>query len=173
MARIWKNVGRGTLNATVNSSDTTWIVDDPNLTLPVLASGESCDLACGTEYVLASGPSSGTTTKTYTVARQQDGSTAAAHTAGAQVVHPITAGALGAFTQEGSATYEVAFTAQTTVTILNSAHGFGHPRLQVHVYDTASPMVEIAPATVTVSRLTYTVIVTFSGSTSGYINISG
>lgn len=65
------------------------------------------------------------------------------------------------------------FTAQTTVTVLGSAHGFATAALLVAVWDNGSPRQAIAASTITVDTSTFNVVATFAGATTGRIVIDG
>ena len=69
--------------------------------------------------------------------------------------------------------YAVAFTSQTSVTILGTTHGLAKVDIAVTVWDTSSPRAEIGANRVTVDDVTFDVVVTFGESQSGRIVLIG
>lgn len=65
------------------------------------------------------------------------------------------------------------FTAQTSVTILGTTHGFGTKNLIVSCYDNASPANHIQPSSYTVNGTTFDVVVNFATAQTGYCVING
>lgn len=66
-----------------------------------------------------------------------------------------------------------AFTAQTSVTILGTTHGFGTKNLIVSCYDNASPANHIQPASYTVDGTSFNVVINFATAQTGYCVING
>ena len=66
-----------------------------------------------------------------------------------------------------------AFTAQTTVTVLGSAHSFGTPNLLVQVWDAGTPRRLLRPAGISIHPTTFDVTVTFGQPQSGTVVVSG
>lgn len=73
----------------------------------------------------------------------------------------------------GTANYEEGFTAQTSVTMTDAEHGFGHAKLLVACYDNSSPKVQIIPDSVDINTSTFAVTVTFSEATTGSCVVNG
>ena len=63
----------------------------------------------------------------------------------------------------------VAFTNQTSVTILGTTHGYGTDRLLVNVYDASTPRLWLPLTPVTIHPSTFDVTVTFAQAQSGVI----
>lgn len=83
-----------------------------------------------------------------------------------------TAGCIGGG-GSGGPNYHAAFTSQTTVTILGTAHQLGNANLLLQCYDNATVPNAIEPATWTVNPSTYDVIITFASAQSGYCALNG
>jgi hypothetical protein len=69
--------------------------------------------------------------------------------------------------------YSLSFTAQTTVTISGTAHGFGTANLLVECYDSATPAKRIEADSITVHPTTYDVTVAFTNPQSGRCVLNG
>jgi hypothetical protein len=78
---------------------------------------------------------------------------------------PITGGTL--VLSVGTPRFAQAFTSQTTVTVLGSAHGLASPHLLYNVYDTSAEPEIIQPGGVTVHPTTFDVALTFAAPQSG------
>lgn len=73
----------------------------------------------------------------------------------------------------GTPNYTESFSSQTSVSMTNAEHGFGHANLLVQCFDNASPRGILTPNSVTVNTSTYEVIATFSTAQSGSCTING
>lgn len=69
--------------------------------------------------------------------------------------------------------YSQAFTSQSAVTILGSAHGLGTSNLLVDCYDNSTPAARLSPSSVTVHPTTYDVAVTFASAQTGRCVLNG
>jgi hypothetical protein len=77
------------------------------------------------------------------------------------------------FAVPGGPNYSQAFTGQTSVTLLGSAHGLGTANLLVECYNSASPASLITPSAVTVGSTTFDVTVSFATAQSGRCVVNG
>ncbi len=59
------------------------------------------------------------------------------------------------------------FVSVTTHTILGSAHGLGSQFLNVSCYDTATPIVQVYPANITIAAVSFDVVITFKVAETG------